>query len=533
MSDLTRRDFLRTSLAGLAAGALVGCSRSSAAIPGEVLGASSKIGHLLRTGKFPKPSEGGHLRAVIVGGGIAGLSAAWALSKSGFRDFCLLELENETGGNARGGQNAVSAYPWGAHYVPLLNPESTDMHELFRDLGIIEGYDTAGLPIYNEYAVSFPPRERLFIHGRWQDSLEPHLDLPTKDEAQFETFWSLIETFKKAVGTDGRRAFAIPIDLSSRDPVYLQLDQITIADYLRQHLLDSPYLNWYVNYCCRDDYGAGMDLVSAWAGIHYFASRIGTASNASPSSVITWPEGNAHLARALRDKVSAQIRTNALVYHIETNGYEAVVDFYDPVAQKATRLRTDAVIFAAPRFTSSYVIPQAPVLAGFTYSPWMVANLTLSQPPVETVGARLSWDNVIYDSSSLGYVVATHQNLERYVRGTVFTYYWPYSDANPAAQRQMLLQRSHEEWAEIILKDLEAPHPDIRSLVQNIDVWPWGHGMIRPNPGFIWGASRAAALQPFQNIHFAHSDMSGISIFEEANYHGVQAAQAVLKKLSS
>ena len=36
-----------------------------------------------------------------------------------------------------------------------------------------------------------------------------------------------------------------------------------------------PQLRWYLDYCCRDDYGAGMAQVSAWAGIHYFASRHG------------------------------------------------------------------------------------------------------------------------------------------------------------------------------------------------------------------------------------------------------------------
>ena len=39
---------------------------------------------------------------------------------------------------------------------------------------------------------------------------------------------------------------------------------------------------------------------------------------------------------------------------------------------------------------------------------------------------------------------------------------------------------------------------------------------------FNWGNDR---------ILFANSDLSGISIFEEAQYHGVEAAQKVLKKL--
>jgi hypothetical protein len=53
--------------------------------------------------------------------------------------------------------------------------------------------------------------------------------------------------------------------------------------------------------------------------------------------------------------------------------------------------------------------------------------------------------------------------------------------------------------------------------------------MPRATPGFIWGEARAQMQKSVGRIHFAHSDMSGISIFEEANDHGVRAADEVLK----
>jgi hypothetical protein len=34
-------------------------------------------------------------------------------------------------------------------------------------------------------------------------------------------------------------------------------------------------------------------------------------------------------------------------------------------------------------------------------------------------------------------------------------------------------------------------------------------------------------------IYFAHSDMSGMSNFEEAQFHGVEAAKAILKGIAS
>ena len=52
--------------------------------------------------------------------------------------------------------------------------------------------------------------------------------------------------------------------------------------------------------------------------------------------------------------------------------------------------------------------------------------------------------------------------------------------------------------------------------------------MIRPVPGFIWGGDRQRMQQAHGRIVFAHSDMSGISIFEEAFTRGTQAADALL-----
>ena len=49
--------------------------------------------------------------------------------------------------------------------------------------------------------------------------------------------------------------------------------------------------------------------------------------------------------------------------------------------------------------------------------------------------------------------------------------------------------------------------------------------MISPRPGFIWGGERQKAMQPYRNIHFAHTDLSGIALFEEAFYHGLRAAE--------
>jgi hypothetical protein len=195
------------------------------------------------------------------------------------------------------------------------------------------------------------------------------------------------------------------------------------------------------------------------------------------------------------------------------------------------------VIFAAPQFIARYLIRPyrdnpPPHIAEFQFGSWMVANLTLKDRPKHnsTRDFPLAWDNVFYESESLGYVVATHQ--EGIDRGpTVFTYYYPLSDANARAGRERLLQTDWRGWADVALTDLSRAHGDIRNLVERLDVMRWGHAMIRPRTGFMWGPARREAAKPFRSIHFAHSELSGVALFEEAFDHGLRAADEVLSSM--
>jgi hypothetical protein len=75
---------------------------------------------------------------------------------------------------------------------------------------------------------------------------------------------------------------------------------------------------------------------------------------------------------------------------------------------------------------------------------------------------------------------------------------------------------------------LERAHPDIRQCVSRIDIMRIGHAMVRPRPGFIFSEQRERWTRPLGQIFFANSDLSGFSIFEEAQYRGVEAAKRAL-----
>ncbi len=411
---LGRRKFL-----GLGSAALVGLSlKSERKIAGSFVNDSFQIGHLLRDrASFPAAKRVEKVPVVIVGGGIAGLSAAWRLRKRGFTDFVLLEMNTQPGGNARWGENEITAYPWAAHYVPVPGPKAVYVRELFEDLGVLKNGQ------WEERYLAFSPQERLFLYGRWQEGIEPAVGLTPKDRDQFRRLENLFSEFRKT------GSFTVPLELGLSSK-FQDLDRISFSEWLRQQGFDSRLLNWYMNYACRDDYGALASDTSAWAGIHYFSSR-----EPEEKGPLTWPEGNGWITRRLLERIGANVRTSQMVHRITQTRRGASVFAGD------TEFQSEFVIFAAPTFLAPYLLEKFPRLHDFVYSPWLTANLTLDRYP-ESRGAEPSWDTVFLDSPTLGYVDAMHQSLRTYIDRTV----WTCTRAKPPAsprKRLGLLERSH------------------------------------------------------------------------------------------
>lgn len=487
-----RRRFLSATLVGLV-------PKADRPITGSFVFESHPLGHRLRDhGEFRRPAQTVKIPLVIVGGGVAGLSAAWRLDKRGFRDFVVLELESQAGGNARWGENEVSAYPWAAHYVPVPSKKAALVRELFEELGVlVDGH-------WDERHLCFAPQERLFLHGRWQEGIEPVLAATARDHEQYRRFAGRIEEFRAS----GR--FTVPLETGFRPS---PLDQISMAEWLRQEQFDSEYLNWYVNYACRDDYGATASETSAWAGVHYFASR-----EPEEKGPLTWPEGNGWIVRKLLAKLGRYVRTGAVVHRIARDGRRW------RLLTEQTEYLADTVIFAAPTFLAPYLVEGAPPVRRFQYSPWLTANLTLDHLPRER-NSEPAWDNVIYESLALGYVVATHQSLRTYLERSVWTFYWA------VGNRRLLLDRDWGYWKEAILNDLARAHPDIRACVARLDILRLGHAMIRPAVGFLSSDERRRMAEAGENgLFYANSDLSGLSLFEEAQYRGVRAAERALRR---
>ena len=531
----TRRAFLAAAAA--ATGSLA-CRRRRRGLPfpAEFLGPSVDLGHRLRSGDLEQPSAFEVVDTVIAGGGVAGLSAAWRLAREGVQNFVLCELEPEVGGTSRSGRNGVGPFPWGAHYVPAPTRENPALVRLLREAGVVEGFDPKGEPIFGEQHLVRAPEERLFAKGLWWEGLYLRAGASPRDEQEYHAFFAEIDRWAAFRDGAGRKAFTIPRWRASDAPEVQALDRQSFAQWLDRKGLVSERLRWFLDYACRDDYGTRLENTSAWAGIFYFAARkTGPGEESRP--LLSWPEGNGFLVNQLRNACADRIRTGTIVSSVRqaTEGV-LLVHAWDEAKARPVGWQAKRVIFALPQFLAAHLIPslweaRPEGLEGFAQCPWLVVNVTLRDRPSEKgSGFPLAWDNVVRDSASLGYVVATHQALKDY-GPSVFTWYYPFTGADANKERDRLLGMDEKACAALALADLQKAHPGIERLIARMDIVRWGHAMVRPRPGFCWSVALQRAREPFQGIHFAHTDLSGVALFEEALDHGIRAAEEVLASL--
>lgn len=522
-------------------------------------------GHALRdlgkSGALPAASVQRRTRVLIAGGGIAGLAAARALRLAGVDDFALLELEDSAGGNSRAGSVLGRPCPRGAHYLPVPGNSAPEVQDLLEELGLRRR--VAGRWRYDEFALCHSPQERLFWQGRWHDGLLPVQGVGESTLAQYRQFSHRVT----ALSRTGHFAMPTFVGWAQKTPVaadLLALDAITFDAWLDKQGLDDAHLRWYLDYCCRDDYGAGAAKVSAWAGIHYFASRHGFSApgeagdaerddrtDLDSGGVLTWPEGNGWLARALIQPMAeqGQLHTACSVLRIAEQRHGVEVDALDHASGQVVRWQAEHCVVALPVFVAARVVQNPPefvrAAAGqLTWAPWVVTNIAIDSPLRDRPGAAPAWDNVLYEAvtpGGLGYVDAGHQRLDpraSVTLPTVLTYYQALGDFPDA--RAELARRPWQHWAEGAIAGLGGAHPDLRARVQRVEVTRYGHAMAIPQPGGLKllsqiGLKRLSSRRKLllngehqrhlptpatARLAFAHADWSGYSVFEEAFTRG-------------
>jgi phytoene dehydrogenase-like protein len=535
---IRRRDFLNGLLVGASsvflAPALQGCGGEEGSKPVPPTGAQFKgdnmnICHAVRDGKgwtLPEPTNELY-DCVVIGGGVSGLVATRRLQLLGVTNVLLLEKESPVGGVARVDGEPGHLYAQGAAYT--VYPYNDNLYEVYEDLGIITGFDGEGAAIVDPKYLVKSPSNSDFVDGKWYlDSWEEGMDaLPYSPQivADLKAFREDMLVWYNYVGKDGKLGFDTPTDNSTEDPEVRALDNMTLAEYVASKGW-APEVSAFFNPYTLSAMGTTHDKVSAWAAIGFLGAEF--------QPVLAQPGGNGHLSNALAAKIGADtIKTGAFVLRVKNVGDEVHISYLE--GDKVTTVRARTAVYAANRYIAKHVMPELGEAgrneaADFNYTAAIVANVHVTRTP-----GNVGYDNWVQGQTLFftDFIVADWAGLEEpqkapLDRANTLSLYCPLPHVTARAE---LLVKPFEEYEEIILADLERILPGVRETVTGVDIYRWGHAMVRGDKGFIFSKSRVGAQAPQGRVSFACSDIDGLPAFENAVGSAYRATAEVAKLL--
>ncbi|MBO1996945.1 hypothetical protein J4714_13970 [Staphylococcus epidermidis] len=278
---------------------------------------------------------------------------------------------------------------------------------------------------------------------------------------------------------------------------HAELDAQRFDHWLAAQGLDDECLLWYLDYSCRDDFGAGLGRVSAWAGIHYFASRHGFHaprlqlehdSADEGEQVLTWPQGNGWLSQQLVARLEAtHLQTDCSVLAITEDAGGVQVDTWHHGRQQLERWLAGHCVVALPTVAARGA--QRPdflrmVATRLDWAPgWWPIFILISRWRTILVQSPLGTMCCIAMAMSVAWAMwMRNQRLDRVSRQpTVLSYYQALGDWGDG--RRYLLEQPFAFWRDRIVKTLSEPHPDLLRRATRMEISRYGHAMAIPRPG--------------------------------------------------
>ena len=464
------------------------------------------FGHTVRETMNIKPHKILKTDYIIVGGGIAGLSAATVLKNE---DFMLFEASDRLGGTSACDSWKSSDFAMGAHYE-LAYPETygKQVIDLLTKMDIIFFNPVTKLYEFRDEQYVIKPKDetQCFINQKcmmmyW--TVHQGLDI----------FYDILEEFSGNM--------PLPTHLISKK--YHYLNDINFKNFLQSKMTLSVELEHRINYQMLDDWGAKSDQVSALAGIHYYTCR---PYNQQDVQLFSPPIGNAYFGEKLIGEASRYdaLHTNSIVRKINLtdNGVEAEVLSNE---NKVILIKAKGLIYAGQKHALKYILETEKPLFSNDYAPWVVINFVCKKNSGNT-----KWQNDVLtdDLNFLGYVNSSQQH-QRSTDHDVLTAYYCFSSED----RQVLvdIETQPEEFVEACITVIEQEtNSTFGKDIEHVNINVMGHAMPIPKPGYL---SFEQTTQYNDRLYFAGVDSGRLPLFYEACDSGIEAAKALLKSTNT
>lgn len=456
------------------------------------------IGHLVRDYASQEAKILPKGKIAIIGGGIAGLSAAYQLKD---QDFTLFELNDYIGGTSGSIRRYDTDIALGAHY-DLAYPKEYGREALkvLKELNIIKWNEEKEWWSFVDYQYIIPSEieSRIFENGAHRFEF-------FTDQDWFTKFKDLMISFEGQMN--------MPLG-----EINQELNNISFYDFIFKEIGVSRECERLLDYHMKDDFGASCKEVSALAGLNYYACR---PYYSKGEELFSPPQGNAYFANKLLSTLKVdQVKENHVVTKIQKKERTFIIDLLNIENEQFLQQEFDRVIYAGKQHGLSYVFPEiSNFIKPKKYAPWCVVSLIL-----DDFDFPAYWQNELIgmDEDLLGFVDSGAQYQVEGKRFLNVYYCLKENDQEKLIQwakdPEVLVQKTIRYIQEYFGET-------IRDKILKAIVHPIGHGMPIPEPGYV--GDNLNDRIPFPNFAVAGVDNGRLPLFFEALDSGIEAAKKV------
>jgi protoporphyrinogen oxidase len=470
----SRRDFIKFVVVGsVAAGCpvdatLVAASDPRPAGPPLVHGEHFEVCHQIRDGhEYARPDATQKAGVVIVGGGVAGLSAAYFLRD---KDWLLLEKEEQFGGNAY--EEEYDGQPYGTGSAYAYRGDYGD--QLATEIGLTLPFvDNPDPTIVNQ----------TFVPDTWKTGLD---HLPYSREVR--------ESFKKF------REDMMKINVREK---MAELDAQPFTHFTGPYAPEVAH--WWDSYG-PSNWGATTEDSSAFVGLVSVQDLL----TGGDSKRVILPGGLGCITRRLVEVLEAKYKERML----RGVAVVAVVEDKDGVRLsylrdgKLTTVAAKAALLCTPKHITSRIVTGLPyeqkaAMRRYRYAPYPVVNVIFDKPVYNR-----GYDNWCPGNTFTDFIVAdwTVRNNPGYQqKHNILTFYTPLREN----QRSTLLgEDESKSLAARVLADFQKLMPGFNVDPVEVRIYRRGHPMFMATPG-QYTKNRLAAAHPMGRIFFGNADSGG------------------------